>query len=96
MDKEAEEFLKELELKGFILGLERTQACLDFLGNPENNFKSIHVAGTNGKGSACAMLERILREAGFKTALYTSPHLISMAERFQINGKKICSLREYQ
>ncbi len=89
MKQEAEQFLSELQGKGILLGLERTLSFLDFLGNPQDNFKSIHVAGTNGKGSACAMLERILREAGFKTGLYTSPHLVSLNERIQANGLKI-------
>ncbi|MDD5163286.1 MAG: Mur ligase family protein, partial [Candidatus ainarchaeum sp.] len=89
MNQEAEKFLLELSEKGILLGLERINSFLDFLGNPQNNFKSIHVAGTNGKGSTCAMIERILREAGFKTGIYTKPHLVSLNERFRINSIKI-------
>lgn len=59
----------------------------DRLGNPQNDFKSIHVAGTNGKGSSSHFLASILYEAGYKTGLYTSPHLKDYRERFRINGK---------
>ena len=61
----------------------------DHLGNPQNNFKTIHVAGTNGKGSTSHMLASILQEAGYKVGLYTSPHLIDFRERIKINGKEI-------
>ena len=60
-----------------------------YLENPEKKFKSIHVAGTNGKGSSCHMLASILQEAGYKVGLYTSPHLKDFRERIKINGKKI-------
>ncbi len=66
--------------------LERIQELLKRLGNPQKQLKCIHVAGTNGKGSACAMLQSILTQSGYKTALYTSPHLIKYNERFQIDG----------
>ena len=59
------------------------------LGNPENKFKSIHVGGTNGKGSTSHMIASILQEAGYKVGLYTSPHLKSFTERIRINGKEI-------
>lgn len=59
------------------------------LGSPENQFKSIHIAGTNGKGSSSHMLASILQEAGYKVGLYTSPHLKDFRERIRINGKKI-------
>ncbi len=61
----------------------------EMLGNPQNNFKSIHVAGTNGKGSSSHFLTSILMEAGYKTGLYTSPHLKDYRERFRINGKLV-------
>jgi len=90
MDKEqAFAFLHNLEGRGIKLGLERIRKFLCFVGNPETRFKSIHVAGTNGKGSTAAFVERILREAGYKTGLYTSPHLVSFNERIQVNGEKI-------
>lgn len=61
----------------------------DFLGNPEKKFKTIHVAGTNGKGSSSHMLASILQEAGYKVGLYTSPHLKDFRERIKINGKPV-------
>ncbi|WP_299626127.1 folylpolyglutamate synthase/dihydrofolate synthase family protein [uncultured Tenacibaculum sp.] len=61
----------------------------DYLGNPENKFKSIHVGGTNGKGSTSHMIASILQEAGYKVGLYTSPHLKSFTERIRINGEEI-------
>ena len=64
------------------------KAC-DFLNNPQEKFKSIHIAGTNGKGSTAHLLSSVLQEAGYKTGLYTSPHLIDFRERIKINGKKI-------
>lgn len=68
------------------LGLERIRAVLELLGNPQDKLKCIHVAGTNGKGSVCAILASILQEAGFKTGLYTSPHIFEYTERIKING----------
>ncbi len=68
--------------------LENIQNFSTELGNPERQFKSIHVAGTNGKGSSCHMLASILQEAGYKVGLYTSPHLKDFRERIKINGKK--------
>lgn len=70
-------------------GLEVTEALLEQLGNPQREWKSIHVAGTNGKGSVCAMIESVLRASGFKTGLYTSPHLIRFNERFRVGGQDI-------
>jgi len=61
----------------------------EFLGNPHNNFKTVHVAGTNGKGSTSHMLASILQEAGYKVGLYTSPHLKDFRERIKIDGKEI-------
>ncbi len=65
--------------------LEHTRECLRRLGDPQRNFSVIHVAGTNGKGSTCAFLTSILREAGYSCGLFTSPHLVEINERFQIN-----------
>ncbi len=70
-------------------GLEVTTALLEKLGNPHRDLKIIHVAGTNGKGSVCAMIESVLRASGLKTGLYTSPHLFRFNERFRINGQEI-------
>ncbi len=82
-------FLSSLERFGINLGLDRIQFLLDQLGNPQNKFKSIHIAGTNGKGSTAAMTASILKEAGYKVGLYTSPHLFDFTERIKINGKDI-------
>ncbi len=69
------------------LGLERTQALLKALGDPQKKLKFIHVAGSNGKGSTCAMLDAILRAAGYKTGLYISPYIQDFCERMQVNGE---------
>lgn len=71
------------------LGLERTYELLELLGNPQKQLKFIHVAGSNGKGSTCAMLDEILRRAGYRTGLYTSPYILSFCERMQVNGEDI-------
>ncbi|RAJ06900.1 dihydrofolate synthase/folylpolyglutamate synthase [Chitinophaga skermanii] len=70
--------------------LHNTQALLAFLGNPEKQFKTIHIAGTNGKGSSSHMLAAIFQAAGYKTGLYTSPHLVDFRERIKVNGE-MCS-----
>ena len=69
--------------------LDRTIAFAEVLGNPEKNFKTLHIAGTNGKGSSSSMLASILQEAGYKVGLYTSPHLKDFRERIKINGVEI-------
>lgn len=71
------------------LGLERVSKILELLGNPQENLKIIHIAGTNGKGSVCAVLSSILTTAGFKTGLYTSPHIVEYTERIKINNRDI-------
>ena len=71
------------------LGLDRIEKILAILGNPQDRLNCIHVAGTNGKGSVCAILSSILTCAGKKTGLYTSPHIFKYTERIQINGKQI-------
>jgi len=71
------------------LGLDRMFAIMELLGNPQDRLKCIHVAGTNGKGSVCAILAEILKTAGFKTGLYTSPHIFDYTERIKINGEDI-------
>jgi dihydrofolate synthase/folylpolyglutamate synthase len=67
-------------------GLEVERGILEAMGNPEREYPCIHVAGTNGKGSVCAMLESVLRSAGFRTGLYVSPHLVRFNERICVNG----------
>jgi dihydrofolate synthase/folylpolyglutamate synthase len=69
--------------------LDNTITLLKGVGNPENRFKSIHIAGTNGKGTSAHALAAILQEAGYKTGLYTSPHLLRFTERIKINGQEV-------
>ena len=87
--KEAKELLTSKGKFYINLGLERISAVLELLGNPQDRLKCIHVAGTNGKGSVCAIIEAVLREAGKKTGLFTSPHLFKYTERIKINGVDI-------
>src|SRR5437899_9118678 len=68
------------------------RAALAVRGHPERRFRALHVAGTNGKGSTAAMLESILRAAGFRTGLYTSPHLLRFTERIRLDGVEIAAL----
>ncbi len=78
---------------GIKLELETIQNILKLLNNPQKNFHTIHVAGTNGKGSTATYIESILRKAGFKTGIYTSPHLVRFNERICVNGKQISDQR---
>ena len=77
------------EVQMMHLGLHRTLGMMQALGNPHRKYPSIHIAGTNGKGSVAAFCEAILRQAGLTTGLYTSPHLVRVEERMQVNGKQI-------
>jgi dihydrofolate synthase/folylpolyglutamate synthase len=86
---EAIQFLYDLRTFGAKLGLENTLKLAALAGNPQESLSFIHVAGTNGKGSTCAMLESIYREAGFRVGLFTSPHLVSFRERIQVNRQLI-------
>ena len=70
-------------------GLENTEYLMDYLGHPERGLRCIHVAGTNGKGSTSSMLASVLMEAGYRTGLYTSPHLIDFRERMRVDGEMI-------
>jgi dihydrofolate synthase / folylpolyglutamate synthase len=82
------------ELKpGAKFSLDPMRTLLAGLGNPESEQRFIHVAGTNGKGSTCATIASILRQAGFRTGLYTSPHLIEPTERIQIDSRAIAPKR---
>ena len=82
---------KAYKLDGFFMnfGLERIEALMHFAGNPQNNLKIIHVAGTNGKGSTCRFLYYIFKEHGLKTGLYTSPHLYKFNERIVVGDDVI-------
>ena len=83
------EVLWGLERRRDKLGLDGTRALLAGLGNPERRFQAVHVAGTNGKGSTSALIERVLREAGHGTGLYTSPHLVAFRERIRVSGRML-------
>lgn len=82
-------YLYSLESPKIKLGLKRVQELLDSIGNPEKRLKCIHVAGTNGKGSVCSMIFHVLKEAGYKVGLCTSPHLKKFNERIRINDNLI-------
>ena len=81
--------IHEFEKFGSVLGLERMTKLLDILGNPQDELKVIHVAGTNGKGSVAHIIASVLQQAGYRTGLFTSPHLYRFNERFQVNGAPI-------
>src|SRR4051812_22095617 len=71
------------------LGLKNTETLLAALGNPERTYRSVQIAGTNGKGSSAAFLDSICRAAGIPTGLFTSPHLVSITERIKVDGAPI-------
>jgi dihydrofolate synthase/folylpolyglutamate synthase len=85
----AERFLLSREFFGMKLGLENITEFLESLGRPQDKYKTIHIAGTNGKGSTAAMLDAVLRAAGYKVGLFTSPHLVSYRERVKVDGEPI-------
>jgi len=89
--KETLRYLFSLQKFGIKLGLKNIRALCALLGNPQNKYPTIHVAGTNGKGSTSAFLASICTEAGYQTGLYTSPHLVDFSERIRINGSRISS-----
>ena len=82
------DYLFSLEHFGIKFGLENVRAILEALGHPENAFRSVHIAGTNGKGSVTAIIDTALRAAGHKSARYTSPHLVHLTERFVVGGQQ--------
>ena len=86
---QAVRYLESFQRSGIRLGLERITSLLARLGDPQNSFRSIHIAGTNGKGSVAAMLSSILYRSGYRVGLYTSPHLVDYTERIRINEKDI-------
>ena len=87
--EEALHYIHAVCWKGSIPGLARINALLDKMGHPERSLKFVHVTGTNGKGSTCAMVASVLRQAGYRTGLYTSPYITRFNERIQINGEMI-------
>lgn len=97
---EALAYIHSVTWRGSIPGLSRTRELLSRMGNPEHKLRFIHVAGTNGKGSTCAMLASILQQAGYRTGLYTSPYITCFHERMQVNGHNIsdemlCEITEF-
>lgn len=87
--RDAIEFLSGIQVFGQQLGLETMEALLECLGNPHRSLRFLHIAGTNGKGSVAAMCQSVLTTAGYRTGLYTSPHLVTFCERIQIDGQLI-------
>lgn len=87
--KEAVEYINAHGWSQKKVGLERTTELLERLGNPHKELRFVHVAGSNGKGSTCAMLERILREAGYRTGFFPSPYIEDFRERIQVSGECI-------
>jgi dihydrofolate synthase/folylpolyglutamate synthase len=87
--KDALDFLFARTTGGFKFGLERTEALLERLGNPERRYPSLHIAGTNGKGSSVATMAALLKAKGFRVATYTSPHLVDFRERMIVDGVPI-------
>src|SRR5512143_2422917 len=86
---QAIQFLYGLRWFGAKFGLANTFKLAALAGNPQNRLRFIHVAGTNGKGSTCALLESIYRAAGLRVGLFTSPHLVAFGERIQVNRHPI-------
>lgn len=87
--QQARKWLEKIEYRGMQLGMERVETLAARLDNPERAFPSIHIAGTNGKGSVAAILDSILSGAGLRTGLYTSPHLVDWTERITVGGTAI-------
>lgn len=87
--QEALTYIHSVCWKGSVPGLERTRELLERMGNPEKSLRFVHIAGTNGKGSTAAMTASILRQAGYKTGLYTSPYILRFHERMQVDGVEI-------
>jgi dihydrofolate synthase/folylpolyglutamate synthase len=80
---------ERLPRSGIVWDLRRIERLLERLGNPQDTSRSVHIAGTKGKGSTSAMIASVLKQAGYRVGLYTSPHLLSYTERIQVNGKPI-------
>ena len=83
------EYIHSVCWKGSVPGLGRTNTLLEKMGNPHKALKFVHIAGTNGKGSTAAMTASILRKAGYRTGLYTSPYIYTFGERMQVDGELI-------
>lgn len=88
-NEEALRYIHSLHALGSHPGLDNTRALLAAMGNPQTAYRCLHVAGTNGKGSFCAMSDAILRAAGYRVGLYTSPYVVDFAERIRVDGENI-------
>ncbi len=87
--QQALQYMQDLQSSGWQLGLERIENLLELLNNPHKKTTFVHIAGTNGKSTTASMYESVLRQAGYKTGLFTSPHLIDVRETIRINGEMI-------
>ena len=85
-------YLYNLQKHGIKLGLETMTALVGRLGMPQARYRTLHIAGTNGKGSTAAIVAAILQKAGYRVGLYTSPHLIDFRERIRVNGEMISEM----
>ncbi len=94
--REAVDYLYALQHHGIKLGLSNSEMLMGVMDNPHRRFRSIHIAGTNGKGSTSAFIASMLRAAGYRVGLYTSPHLVSFTERIRINGIAITEAKVVQ
>ena len=98
--EETFDYIHQVNWRGSKPGLSRTRELLEKLGNPQKKLRFIHVAGTNGKGSTCAMLAEILKQQGYRVGLYTSPYMVRFNERMQVDGEMIsdeelCQVTDY-
>ena len=82
-------FMRHIPYSERTWNLDRIEALMDALEHPERAFPAVHIAGTKGKGSTCAFVESILRAHGFRTGMFTSPHLVSPCERFRIDSRPV-------
>ena len=87
------DWLYSLEARGEIYKLERMENALALIGNPHRRLRTVHIAGTKGKGSVAAMLDSVLRAAGMRVGLYTKPHLVNLAERTRVDGAEMPARR---
>jgi dihydrofolate synthase/folylpolyglutamate synthase len=85
----AERFILSREFFGMKLGLENITEFLSGMGDPQKRYRTVHISGTNGKGSTGAMLAAVLQECGYRVGLFTSPHLVHFRERVRVNGEDI-------
>ena len=87
--REAMDYIEELKPLGSVMGLENMRGLCERLGNPQDQLKFIHIAGTNGKGSVLSYISTVLQTAGYKVGRYISPTVLDYRERFQVDGRMI-------